>query len=91
VAERVRAWGEEVLSAQGVSADRLVASAWSSLGYWYFSEGRYGDARHAFLRSIRERPSARAIVYGACCALPAPVTAALRSLKQRLVGTGGPT
>jgi len=89
VAEKLRGWGKEVLDAQGVSADRLVASAWASLGYWYFCEGRYHDARFAFMRSTQEKPSMRSFIYGVFCHLPPPVTQALRTVKQRLSGSRG--
>lgn len=81
VAERLREWGREVLAAQGESADRLVAEAWASLGYWYFSQGRTTEARTALRRSLREKVTWRATRYAVLSTLPPRAVQLLRSLR----------
>jgi len=83
-----RSWGGVQLREQGADPDRLVARAWADLGYRYFSSGELHAARQAFFASLREKPTLRALFYGAFSIIPQRVVTLLRSTKQKLAGTG---
>ncbi|MDE2083006.1 MAG: glycosyltransferase family 2 protein, partial [Burkholderiales bacterium] len=48
MAEVIREWAREPMVGWGLSADRYVADALVELGYWYFSQQRWPEARAAF-------------------------------------------
>lgn len=82
LAEVIREWASELMPKWGVSADRYVANCLSDLGYWYFSQNRLLEARNAFVRSVRESPSGRALLYGAASAMPARLIDLIRRAKS---------
>ena len=82
----IRGWAGPLMPRWGVDANRYVAAAMTDLGYWYFTESRMPDARKMFLRSLRERASARALVYLTACALPKGIVQLIRQAKA---GTRG--
>jgi len=86
VSEIVRGWGAEVLRNQGVDAERMVARARTDLGYWYFTAGRYAEARAALLAAARERLSRRTLRYLALSCLPTVAVDGLRKFKASLHG-----
>lgn len=88
VTTSVRAEIGGTLKEQGLNADRMVANAWSNLGYWYFVAGDQERARQAFLSSLRERPTPRAALYAAASGLPPGVLRRLRALKRKAGPTG---
>lgn len=89
VAERIRERCLDSLVSQGESPDRLVAAAWFSLGYWYFSQGRDREARRSFISSLGEKITTRSALYAACSLLPPRLKEGLRSFKQHLSASGG--
>ncbi len=86
VMEKIRSWGSATLVAQGVDADAMVALALWELGYWHFQYGTPRDGYTHFLRSFREKPSARSLAYAAASLMPTTALARMRNLKQRIVG-----
>jgi glycosyltransferase involved in cell wall biosynthesis len=80
-AEVIRQWGREQMATWGVSADHYVASCLADLGYWYFSQSRFAEARQTFRHSMREAPNFRAAKYLAACRIPGPLLNALRQVK----------
>ncbi len=77
----VRDWGRDILRAQGADADALVARARTDLGYWYFTTGRFGEARRALGTALREHFSPRALRYFLLSCLPPGAVKGLRRLK----------
>ena len=88
VASSVRSWGARHISRQGGNPDLLVAEALNNLGYWQFSSGQFATARQSFKHSLREKFTARALLYRSLCIMPASLIRNLRNLKQRFTGTG---
>lgn len=84
MAEVIREWGAQVMPSWGMTADGFLAACLADLGYWYFDAGRHREARAAFARSLGERASIRALVYGAASCLPQAVLAPLRRAKALL-------
>jgi glycosyltransferase involved in cell wall biosynthesis len=82
MAEVIREWAAPHMRAWGREPDRYVADCLADLGYWYFSQGRFAQARSAMVQSLREAPSRRAATYALASLLPAPVVAVVRQLKQ---------
>jgi glycosyltransferase involved in cell wall biosynthesis len=74
----------EMLCAEGLRPEALIAHALNDLGYWHFDHGRQRDARAAFRMSLAESPAARALFYYAASCLPRTAVTRLRQLKQRL-------
>ncbi|OAI18599.1 MULTISPECIES: glycosyltransferase family 2 protein [Methylomonas] len=74
------------LRAQGVSPDDLVSRAFWTLGYWYFNNGARTDARSAFRSSLTRKANAPALLYLIASQLTPGAIAAVRAVKQRLIG-----
>lgn len=70
MAEVIREWAGELMPSWRVGADQYVANCLTDLGYWYFSQNLMRKARGSFGRSLRERPTMRAFVYGVASAMP---------------------
>lgn len=87
MAEVIREWARVPMAGWGLSADRYVADSLAELGYWYFTQRRWPEARAAFGRSLREQATARALAYRAALALPGGMIDALRRAKA-LAGPG---
>lgn len=87
MAEVIREWARVPMAGWGLSADRYVADCLAELGYWYFTQRRWPEARAAFGRSLREQATARALAYRAALALPGGMIDALRRAKA-LAGPG---
>lgn len=81
MAEVIREWARELMPTWGLDADRYVADCLADLGYWYFAQGRMQDARRAFQRSLKEKPSWRARSYVAVSTWPRFLIALLRRAK----------
>lgn len=79
--EIIIAWGREDLIRQGVRPRQLRGEALFNLGYWYFSGGRYREARPWLLGSLGCSPGARTLKYALGSLLPA-------ALLQRLAPSG---
>lgn len=77
----IREWAHSQMPGWGVDPDRYVAGCMADLGYWYFSEGRFAEARTAFGSSLREHATLRAVVYGLASWFPRPLIGGLRALK----------
>jgi glycosyltransferase involved in cell wall biosynthesis len=82
--EIIIAWGREDLIRQGVRPQRLRGEALFNLGYWYFSGGRYREARPRLLGSLGLSPGARTLKYALGSLLPA-------ALLHRLAPSGAAT
>lgn len=82
MAEVIRGWAGATMSDWGVHPDRYVADALCDLGYWYFGEGRHGEALPCFVRSLREHPTRRALAYAAASVLPPAAVRWARTARQ---------
>jgi len=81
MAEVIREWARALMPAWGMDADRYVAECLADLGYWYFTQDRMREASAAFHRSLREKPTARAGMYGIAARLPGPLIGLIRRAK----------
>ncbi len=70
------------LASQGCNIDMLIANSLTNLGYWYFSQARYKEARTAFLSSLNERITTRAILYLFSSCLPHTFILGIKAVKQ---------
>lgn len=70
---------------QGLNPDQLVARGFADLGYWYFSETDYGQARSAFVASLRESMNRRAAFYLLNACLPPSLIKAVKTMKQAII------
>lgn len=82
VMQSLRTHISEQLLTQGIDPNRLVAQAYSDLGYWNFAQYDLGKARPAFAASLKHRPSKRALIYWLSCLLPVGIIKALRHIKN---------
>lgn len=76
----------ESLRNEGINPDKLVAQHLASLGYFYFDQARYSEARSVFRQSLSEQPTLRALIYLMASHLPARAVRLSRNLKQSLDG-----
>jgi len=83
MAEVIREWARDRMAIWGMDADRYVADALTDLGYWYFTENRFGDAGATLRRSFQEAPTGRAAAYRLAAALPSPTIKLLRRINAR--------
>ncbi|GAW86828.1 conserved hypothetical protein [Bathymodiolus platifrons methanotrophic gill symbiont] len=63
VMQSIRKHTKATLTAQNISANKLVADAWATLGYWYFVNVDYPQAQTAFWNSLKEQYNKRALIY----------------------------
>ena len=84
VMQSIRQYSNNILIAQNINADKLVANAWANLGYWYFINEDYLQAKSAFSNSLKEKFNKRALTYSIACALPRKIIKTIRNTKQTL-------
>ena len=82
VMQSIKSWGNEKLKEQDKNANQLLASAFSNLGYWYFSQENYPQARGFFLNSLQESPNKRALVYAIACCAPGQLIKMVKRIKS---------
>ncbi|MDL2336222.1 MAG: glycosyltransferase [Pseudomonadota bacterium] len=82
LAEVIREWASEQMLNWGLNANRYVAESLSDLGYWYFSQNQMKEARHMFIRSLREHPTLRAFLYFAASTMPPFLISIIRNSKS---------
>ena len=80
----IRQYSNDILVTQNINADKLVANAWANLGYWYFINEDYLQAKSAFSNSLKEKFNKRALTYSIACALPRKIIKTIRNTKQTL-------
>jgi glycosyltransferase involved in cell wall biosynthesis len=83
VMQSVKKWGSDKLKEQNRDANQLVASALCDLGYWYFSQDNHQEALKHFLKSLKESPSKRALIYTIICCVPSGLINMIRKIKNR--------
>ena len=69
---------------QSYNPDQYIADALNNLGYWYFNNHQLLPAQTLFRRSLKTRPTRKALLYLIICFLPNRLAARLRSIKQML-------
>ena len=69
---------------QSYNPDQCITEALNNLGYWYFNNRQFSQAQTIFRRSLKARPTIKALLYLIICLLPNRLVARLRSLKQWL-------
>ena len=84
VMQSIRDYSSDILIAQNINADKLVANAWANLGYWHFINEDYQQAKSAFSHSLKEKLNKRALTYFIACALPQQIINSIRKTKQVL-------
>ncbi len=84
VMQSIRQYSNDILMAQNINADKLVANAWTNLGYWYFINEDYQQAKSAFNNSLKEKLNQRALTYFIACVLPQQIINSIRKTKQGL-------
>ncbi len=82
LAEVIREWASEQMKDWGFNANSYVAESLSDLGYWYFSQNQMKEARHIFIRSLREQPTVRALLYGFASMMPPTLISFIRDIKS---------
>ena len=82
VMQSVKRWGRDKLKEQNNDASQLVASALSDLGYWHFSQENFQEARKNFLKSLKESPNTRALIYVTICCTPDRLIKMARKIKN---------
>lgn len=82
MARVIREWAGAQMSGWGVNPDGYVAASLADLGYWYFSQQRMKEARHALRLSWQTQPSRRAAVYRLAACLPAPIVTLARRIRS---------
>jgi len=82
MAEVIREWAADLMPSWGLDANQYVAGCLADLGYWHFSQGRMATARLYLARSVRQRPTRRALIYGAASVLPLSWIRRIRSMKS---------
>ncbi|MDF1584743.1 MAG: glycosyltransferase family 2 protein [Methyloprofundus sp.] len=84
VMQSIRHYSNDILIAQTIDADKLVANAWANLGYGYFINEQYQQAKSAFRHSLKEKINQRALSYFIACVLPRQIINLIRRTKQAL-------
>ena len=84
VMQSIRHHTKEILAAQNISADKLVAEAWANLAYWHFVNADYPLAKIAFRHSINEQFNKRSLIYLLACLLPKGVIKIIRQTKTQI-------
>ena len=82
VMQSIKRWGSGKLKEQNKSANQLVSNALSDLGYWHFSQDNFQEARKHFLKSLKEHPNKRALIYAIACYAPGWLVEIARKLKN---------
>jgi len=80
----IRQYSNDILVTQNINADKLVANAWANLGYGYFMNEDYQQAKSAFSNSLKEKLNKRALTYFIACVLPTKIIKTIRNTKQTL-------
>jgi len=84
VMQSIRGYSKDTLIAQNINTDKLVANAWANLGYGYFMNEDYLQAKSAFSNSLKEKINKRALTYFIACMLPTKIIKTIRNTKQTL-------
>jgi len=84
VMQSIRQYSNNILITQNINANKLVANAWANLGYGYFINENYQQAKSAFIHSLKDKPSKRALTYFIACLLPTRIIKTIRKTKQGL-------
>ena len=84
VMQSIRQYSNDILVTQNINADKLVANAWANLGYGYFMNEDYQQAKSAFRNSLKEKLNKRALTYFIACFLPQKTIKIMRKIKQSL-------
>lgn len=86
VTRSIRESNAPTLKNQGLDADRLVADALWNLGYWYFQQGDFMNARRTFSDSLNEELTQRGLTYRLASSMPAGLIRKIRQTKKTLTG-----
>lgn len=83
MAEIIEEWAYEQMPSWGISADAYIAGCLADLGYWYFSQNRFNDARRILARSLQRAVTPRAMLYGAASICPIGLIRGLQYAKSK--------
>ena len=85
VMQSISHYAKDALKRQNINENRLVADAWSNLGYWHFVNEDYQQAKIAFWNALNKKLNKRSLIYLVACLLPNEIIKGIRKIKDSLI------